>query len=85
MRLFSKKRKHTTSHDASLPTFISGDGEVSAHGVDVTITRSAGADGAVVVFVDSLGVHEIGGMPQMRILLNDGEVYVGVPYEDKED
>ena len=40
---------------------------ISAHGVTVTITRSAGADDAVVVYVDTEGLPG----PECRILLND--------------
>lgn len=42
----------------------------------VTVTRSAGSDGAVVVFVDG-DFGETG----LRILLNDDEVFVGKRYE----
>jgi hypothetical protein len=51
-------------------------------GVKVTITRSAGADRAPVVFVDTdpdrVGDGERG--PRMRILLNDEPVSEGEAY-----
>ncbi len=51
-------------------------------GVEVTITRSAGADNAPVVFVDSDPERIADGErgPRMRILLNDEPVYEGEPY-----
>lgn len=48
-------------------------------GVDVTITTSAGLDGAVVVFIDtSFEPDGSDGGPGLRVILNDGDVYVGV-------
>lgn len=53
---------------------------ISAHGVTVTITRSAGADDAVVVYVDTEGLPDGPTGPECRILLNDEPVYVGAEY-----
>jgi hypothetical protein len=58
------------------------DAEMTFWGASVTITRSAGRDGAPVVFVDSdpewIGDGARG--PRMRILLKDEPVYEGEPY-----
>lgn len=60
-------------------------------GYEVTITRSDGADGAVVIFVDGPdeGYREHDerpdGSPGCRIQLNDERVYTGTPYEPKEE
>lgn len=55
--------------------------------VEVTITRSAGEDGAIVVFID--GPSEADwmpdGSPRMRVLLNDEPIYSAVPYEPSPD
>lgn len=53
---------------------------VSAEGfaLTVTITRSHGSDGAVVVFVDT--AFEPDAPPGLRVLVNDGDAYMGVPY-----
>ena len=48
-----------------------------AQSYDVTVTRSAGTDGAVVVFID--GDFEIAG--GLRILVNDADAYHTVQYE----
>ncbi len=54
------------------------------HGLTVTITRSAGTDGALVVFIDGPpdDDHEYNadGSPAIRVLLNDDPIYVGRPY-----
>lgn len=57
------------------------------HGVEVTIFKSDGADGAVVVAIDTPGFEPSGsdGGPGLRILLNDYDAYVGVPYEPREE
>jgi len=51
--------------------------------VEITVTRSAGDDQAIVVFIDTdfepfaAGPDELG----LRVLLNDNEVYVGKAYD----
>lgn len=47
----------------------------------ITVTRSAGTDGAVLVFIDTDGEpNGSDGGPALRVLLNDDEAFVGVPY-----
>ena len=53
-------------------------------GVDVIIHPSAGSDGAPVVQIDTSEDLEgsIGSPgPKIRVLINDDDTYVGVPYE----
>lgn len=62
----------------------------SLHGFTATITRSAGTDQAVVVFIDGPDdehEHESmpDGSPRVRIRLNDEPVYAPVPYEHPEE
>jgi len=55
-----------------------------AHGVTAIVTRSAGADGAPVVFVDTSDELEGGWSspgPRIRINLNDHPVYEGAAWE----
>lgn len=63
---------------------VSNVGHVAqAHGVRVSIHHSDGSDGAVVVQIDTEFEpdHHAGpDQPGLRILLNDGDAYVGVPY-----
>jgi hypothetical protein len=50
--------------------------------VEVTVTRSAGDDRAVTVFIDT--DFEPGGSdggPGLRVLINDDEAYVGKAYD----
>jgi hypothetical protein len=50
--------------------------------VEVTVTRSAGDDRAVVVFIDT--DFEPDGSdngPGLRVLINDDEAYVGKAYD----
>lgn len=57
--------------------------EIEAHGVTVTITTSAGTDGAPVVFIDTDEDLEgnIGSPgPKIRVHLNDADLYIGVPH-----
>lgn len=54
---------------------------MTANGVKVTITTSAGNDGAVVVFIDTTfepDGSDVG--PGLRVLLNDDPVFEGVEY-----
>lgn len=53
--------------------------------VDVTITRSAGPDNAYVVFIDTSFEPDGSNGPGLRVILNDGDVFVGVPYEPEDD
>jgi hypothetical protein len=67
------------------PTFEDpADERCDAHGVTAIVTRSAGCDGAPVVFVDTddeLDGDEGSPGPRMRILLNDHPVHVGIDWE----
>lgn len=51
--------------------------------VEISVTRSAGDDRAVLVFIDTSfepfapGEEDLG----LRVLLNDNEIYVGKPYD----
>lgn len=46
--------------------------------VTVTVTRSAGPDGAVVVFIDTgFEPHGEDGGPGLRVRVNDGKVFAG--------
>lgn len=49
----------------------------------VTVTRSAGDDQAVLVFIDTTGFEPNGtdGGPGLRVLINDDEAYVGKAYD----
>lgn len=50
-------------------------------GVKVTITESAGLDGAVVIFIDTdFEPSAIDGGPGLRVLINDDPTYEGVPW-----
>lgn len=54
--------------------------------VEVSVTRSAGTDGAVVVFIDTTfepGASD--GGPGLRVLINDHDTYAGVAYSPTED
>lgn len=50
--------------------------------VTVTVTRSAGDDGAVLILIDTPSFEPDGsdGGPGLRVLINDADAYVGVPY-----
>jgi hypothetical protein len=56
-------------------------------GLLVTITRSAGPDGALVVFIDGPGEDDTNadGTPAIRVRLNDDPIYTGRPYEPVDD
>lgn len=60
-------------------------------GVTVLITESAGIDNAIVVFIDTtFEPNASDGGRGLRVLINDGDTYVGVPYrqdptEDMDD
>lgn len=49
----------------------------------ITVTRSAGNDRAVLVFIDTEGFNPDGSGdgPGLRILVNDNEAYAGVAYD----
>ena len=51
--------------------------------VTISVTRSAGDDRAVVVFIDTEGFEPGGfdGGPGMRVLINDDEAWVGKAYD----
>jgi hypothetical protein len=74
----------TDAFDA--PRFDDPDAErCDAHGVTAIVTRSAGADAAPVVFVDTddqlEGSSSCSPGPRIRINLNDNPVYEGVAWE----
>ena len=50
----------------------------------LTVTRSSGADGAVVIFIDT-PTFEPTGDPGLRILLNDTPVYEGRAHDPSGD
>ena len=55
-------------------------------GVEVKVVRSAGEDGAVVVFIDTDFEPDASDAgPGLRVFVNDGDVYTGVPHAPKED
>jgi hypothetical protein len=50
--------------------------------VTITVTRSAGDDRAVVVFIDTaFEPNGTDGGPGLRVLVNDDEAYVGTAYD----
>lgn len=50
--------------------------------VTVAVTRSAGIDGAVVVFIDTdFEPDASDGGPGLRVLINDHDTYAGVAHE----
>lgn len=50
--------------------------------VEIAVTRSAGDDRAVVIFIDTeFEPDGSDGSPGLRVLLNDDEVYVGKAYD----
>ena len=52
-------------------------------GVTVTLTTSAGTDGAVLVIIDTTGEPDgSDGWRGLRVMVNDGDVFVGVPYKN---
>jgi hypothetical protein len=59
-------------------------------GTEVTITKSAGADGAVVIFIDTDFEPDRGAWdgrsegPGLRVNINDDPTFVGVPWEAKD-
>jgi hypothetical protein len=55
--------------------------------IEITATRSTGADGAFVVFIDTPNWEPDGsdGGPGLRVVLNDGEIYDVVPWEPFDD
>lgn len=55
-------------------------------GVTITVAPSGGVDGALVVFIDT-GFEPDGsdGGPGLRVLINDDDTYVGVPFGPREE
>lgn len=62
------------------------DQTISAHGVTLTLTTSAGVDGAPLVFVDTAFDldTDTGEGPGIRVYINDDCVHEGVPYLEPE-
>lgn len=53
-----------------------------AHGLSLTVTKSAGADGAVLVMVDTETEPDgSDGGPGLRVQVNDGSVFEGKPFK----
>lgn len=51
-------------------------------GVTVSLDVSAGADGAVIVFIDTTYEPDgSDGGPGLRVMLNDDPIYTGVPFD----
>jgi hypothetical protein len=69
----AKLKAHAGATDADQQT-------IEAFGVTVILTRSAGSDGAPVVFVDTSEDLEGPDGPRIRVRVNDGPVYVGIPH-----
>jgi hypothetical protein len=54
--------------------------------ITITATRSAGLDGAVLVFIDTdFEPDASDGGPGLRIMLNDSDAYVGKQAEYADD
>lgn len=52
-----------------------------AEDVTVTISRSAGIDGAVVIFIDTQFEPDgSDGGPGLRVIVNDDDAYTGVEF-----
>ena len=62
------------------------DATVSMHGVEVTICKSSGSDGASIVFIDT-AIDDVNddGTPTCRVYLNDDHIYVGTPRVDDDE
>lgn len=59
-----------------------GLGESERSAVTITVTRSAGDDRAIVIFVDTdFEPSGSDGGPGLRILVNDDEAFVGKAYD----
>jgi len=59
-----------------------GLGESERSAVIITVTRSAGNDRAVTVFIDTaFEPNGADGGPGLRVLVNDDEAYVGKAYD----
>jgi hypothetical protein len=57
-------------------------------GLEVCITRSAGSDGALVVFIDGPrhdADSNADGSPAIRVMLNDADLYSGRAYAPADD
>lgn len=55
--------------------------KVEGLGVTITLTESAGSDNAIVVFVDTTFAPDASdGGRGLRVLINDDDTYVGVPW-----
>lgn len=58
----------------------------AAMGVTATITTSAGADGAVLVILDTdFEPDASDGGPGLRVMVNDGSAFVGVPHLPRDE
>lgn len=54
-------------------------------GVTITVSPSGGTDGALVIFVDTLFEPDgSDGGPGLRVLVNDDDAYIGVPFEHED-
>jgi len=58
-----------------------GLGESERGTVEIAVTRSIGEDGAVVVFIDTdFEPTGADGGPGLRVLVNDGDAFIGKPF-----
>lgn len=79
-------RHQTFNHNQGGTNTMEDQRELEHLGAHVTITTSAGSDGAVVVFVDTdFEPDASDGGPGLRVILNDGDVFVGKPYQPSEE
>lgn len=68
--------------DELTPEFVP---ELIDHGVLVQVLPSAGSDGAIVVLIDTQFEPDGSDGPGLRILLNDSDAYIGVPYRGRNE
>ena len=59
---------------------------VKFNGVQVTVTESDGTDGAIIIFIDTVFEPDgSDGGAGLRVMLNDGDIYIGVAHIDREE
>lgn len=59
---------------------------LDGEGIDIVVTRSAGADGAVLVMISTAFEPDASdGGPGLRVLLNDEPIFAGKDYEPSDD
>jgi hypothetical protein len=80
--------EYSGEHSIAVPGVALEVPEVTAEamGVAVNITTSAGSDGAVLVILDTTFEPDgSDGGPGLRVMVNDGDGFVGVPWAPSED